>query len=179
MHMKLLFFCLSLFVGSAHFFGDFYQFTFKTLDGDTVSTSSYQGKKVVIAVVGANAYGRAVVRFLDSVQTAHPNNLQVIAVPTGDFGSSTAAQDLSTLKQNTSIVITRPIGVKQSLDSVRHPLFRWLTQASENGHFSIDMDAEEEGHMFVISEEGKLVAVCSRPTRKAVFLALVGSSNNE
>lgn len=171
--MKVFLLCLSILSGTHALLNNFYQLSFDALDGTAVNTSTYQDKKVVIAVIGANDSGQALVRFLDSIQTAQ-TNLQVIAVPTGDFGSSVNEQNLVTLKQNTSIVLTKPLSVKKSNLSLQHPLFQWLTQATKNSHFDLDVSAE--GQLFIVNDEGALYAVCSKDTEKGVILSTINAS---
>lgn len=174
--MKVLFLCLTIFAGSHCLFGNFYQFTLPAADDTIINTSDYEGKKVLIAVVGANSSGDTLVHFLDSVQASR-TDLQVIAVPTGDFGSSTLADSLTALMQNTAIVFTKPVGVIPNSDAQQHPLFRWLTQAAENGHFNAEV--EGEGQMYIVGPQGSLVAVCSKYTERPVLLSLLDQSMNE
>lgn len=138
--------------------------------GAYMKTAAYTGKKVVIAVVGANSGGRSLVELLDSVQTATAN-LQVVVVPTSDFGASTASQDIAALRQNTSIVFTQPLLVTKASAALQHPMFAWLTHAADNSHF--DMDVEGEGQLFIVSPQGSLSAVVSKQTaREDVIMAI-------
>src|SRR5215467_11742528 len=93
--------------------GGFYDIQFEALDGTVIKTSSYQGKKVIIAVVSANAEPATLVRYLDSVQKTN-KTVQVIAIPTGDFNGDVREQGLKTLKKNSSIIIAAPLRVKRS-----------------------------------------------------------------
>lgn len=158
--MKLLFITLSLFWLSGTN-SNFYDIKFETLDGTVIKTSAYQGKKVVIAVVSANVANLALVKYLDSVQKTN-NTVQVIAIPTGDFSGDISVQSLKTLKKTISIVVTSPLKVKKSNGAFQHPLFQWLTQAKENQHFDMDVDAE--GQVFVVSAKGTLYSVLSKDT---------------
>jgi glutathione peroxidase len=154
--MKLLVLYISMMLVSMQPSSGFYEISFQTVDGTMIKTSAYQGKKVIIAVVSANAAGLKLVKYLDSVQKATPT-LQAIAIPTGDFDGSIKVQDLKDLKKNISIVVTQPLKVKKANGAQQHPLFAWLTQATENKHF--DNDVESEGQLFFVSGKGTLYSV--------------------
>jgi glutathione peroxidase-family protein len=153
--MKLLFLYLSMLLISMRAINSFYDLSFQSLDGSVIKTSSYQGKKVVIGVVSANAAGIRLVKYLDSVQKADPSML-AIAIPTGDFDGSVKTQDLRELKKNISILISQPLNVRKA-NSSQHPLFSWLTKSSENSHFNIDVLGE--GQLFFVSGKGTLYSV--------------------
>jgi glutathione peroxidase-family protein len=133
----------------------FYDISFQSLDGSLIKTSSYQGKKVIIGVVSANAAGIRLVKYLDSIQKADPS-MQAIAIPTGEFDGSVKTQDLRDLKKNISILISQPLTVRKT-NSAQHPLFAWLTKSSENNHFNKDVSGE--GQLFFISAKGTLYGV--------------------
>lgn len=144
----------------------FYDLQFESLNGTTIKTSAYQGKKVVVAVVSAHANSISLVRYLDSVQKAN-TGVQVIAIPTGDFRGSVNMQDLKDLKKSLAIILTKPLRVKKNNAALQHPLFKWLTKATENKHF--DMDVQDEGQVFVISERGTLYSVLPKNAPMAVI----------
>ncbi len=158
------------------FAGGFYEIKFESLDGTTIQTSFYKGKKVVIAVVSANTAGVNLVRYLDSIQKTNAN-VQVIAIPTNDFDGSVAVQDLKDLKKNLTIVVAKPLKVRKVNASLQHPLFVWLTQSKENKHFNMDVDAE--GQVFVISAKGTLYSVLSKDTPNEVISKVMNTSFNE
>jgi glutathione peroxidase-family protein len=168
--MKLLFLYLTTLFLSTPLATSFYDIKFETLDGNVIKTNSYQGKKVVIAVLSADTAGVTLVKYLDSIQKANAN-IQVIAIPTGDFDGTINVQDLKNLKKNISIVVTKPLKVKKANGYLQHPLFVWLTQAKENSHFEVDV--EGEGQVFVVSGQGTLYAVVSKDTPKDILAAII------
>jgi glutathione peroxidase-family protein len=153
--MKLLLLYMSVLLISMKTASGFYDISFQSLDGIVTKTSSYQGKKVVIGVVSANAAGIKLVKYLDSVQKAYPS-MQAIAIPTGEFDGSVKTQDLRDLKKNIGIVISQPLTVRKT-SGAQHPLFAWLTKNSENNHFNRDVAGE--GQLFFISAKGTLYSV--------------------
>lgn len=174
--MKFLFLYLSMILLNVPGGSGFYDIKFESLDGTLIKTSSYQGKKVVVAVVSANAAGVSLVRYLDSVQKANAG-VRVIAIPTDDFRGSVNVQDLKDLKKNLGILVTKPLRVKKSNATLQHPLFVWLTQAKENKHF--DMDVDGEGQVFVISAKGTLYSVLPKDTPKDVIGKIINQSFND
>lgn len=167
--MKLLFLCLSIIFLSA-VTSSFYDIKFEALDGTIIKTSSYKGKKVVIALLSANASGLGMVTYLDSIQKAN-KSVQVIIIPTGDFDGSVSAQDLKSLKKNISLLVTKPLKVKKSNGNLQHPLFVWLTQVKENKHF--DMDVQSEGQLFIVSERGTLYSVLPKDTPRNIISKVI------
>ena len=174
--MKLLLIYLTTVLFSTAPTSSFYDIKFETLDGSVIKTSAYKGKKVVIAVVSGNAAGVTLVRYLDSMQKA-TLNLQVIAIPTGDFDGSISTQNLKELKKNISIVVTKPLKVKKANVSLQHPLFQWLTQVQENQHF--DRDVEAEGQVFVVSAKGTLYSVLPKDVPAKVLSMVINQPFNE
>jgi glutathione peroxidase-family protein len=174
--MKLLFVYISMLLQTAPLASSFYDIKFESLDGTVIKTSSYQGKKIIVAVVSANTAGVSLVRYLDSVQKANANVI-VIAIPTGEFNGTVTVQELKDLKKNLTIVVTKPLKVRKANASLQHPLFVWLTQAKENTHF--DMDVDGEGHVFVISARGTLYSVLTKDTPRTVLGKVINQPFNE
>jgi glutathione peroxidase-family protein len=169
--MKLLFISIALgFLNTLS--SSFYDIKFETLDGTIIKTSSYQGKKIVIAVVSANTANLTLIRYLDSIQKAN-SNVQVIAIPTGDFNGDISLQSLKTLKKTISIVVAAPLKVRKSNGTLQHPLFIWLTQSEENKHFNTDVS--DEGQVFIVSAKGTLYSVLPKETP----LKIIGKAINQ
>ncbi len=174
--MKLIFLYLSTVVLNNPLASSFYDIKFESLDGTVIKTNSFQGKKVVIAVVSASAAGVTLVRYLDSVQKAN-TAVQVIAIPTGEFNGSVTVQDLKDLKKNISILVAKPLKVRTANGSLQHPLFVWLTQAKENQHFNTDV--EGEGHLFIVSAKGTLYSVLPKDTPSAITGKVINQAFSE
>jgi glutathione peroxidase len=163
--MKHFFLTLGIITLQIFSSNSFYEINFETLDGNIINTTSCQGKKTIITVVSANAAASDLITYLDSVQQAN-TNIQVIAVPTADFGGNINLPDLITLKNNSSIIITKPFKVKKTNGEQQHPLFAWLTKSSENNHF--DMEVEGEGQLFIVSGLGTLYSVLPKNTPRTI-----------
>lgn len=154
--MKLLLLCLLRILLQVPAESTFYNIKFETLNGAVMKTSDFSGKKVIIAVLSANAKGVSMVRFLDSLQN-YSQPLAIVVIPTGDFNGNISNKDIKKLAKDLDLIITKPLKVKKANGSLQHPLFVWLTQAKENSHF--DGDVNGEGQVFVINEKGTLYSV--------------------
>jgi glutathione peroxidase-family protein len=147
----------------------FYQFNVVTVDGQTISCASFKGKKVIITVVNASDPEVNQLRFLDSLQEALPQKLKVIAIPTTDFTPGLNLQKLKTVQSKVHILITEPIIVKK--EAGQSQLFYWLTHFPENTHF--DNNADGEGQVFLISEQGILYSVLASGAPNEVIGRLI------
>ena len=142
----------------------FYNMRFETLDHQTIQTSSYQGKKVIITIVDAENPDTTQLHFLDSVKKAS-TNVEVIGVLTEDFGGKAKLNEVKKLTTHMQLHISQPMKVKKG-GAGQHPLLQWLTTAKENQHF--DVDVKSEGQLFLISGKGTLYAVLLKETPKQV-----------
>ena len=148
---------------------NFYSFSFTRLDGRTISTSSYQGKKVIVFVFKGGNPNRATLLAMDSIQRANVDSVVVLAFPALDFDSSANSASLKVLSKSLglSMVMAQPCRVKRSAAGAQQPLFRWLTTASANTHFG--RDVEDDGMLFVISKQGSLYGVINGGLYSAVL----------
>jgi glutathione peroxidase-family protein len=162
-------FILTVLIASANAFGgNFYGFSFTRLDGSTVSTSSYQGKKVIIYVFNGGHPNRETLLAMDSIQRANADSVVVLAFPALDFDSTAKSGSLKKLSDSLglSLVIAQPCRAKRGA-AAQHPLFSWLTTVSANTHFG--RDVEDDGMLFVISKQGSLYGVINGGMYQAVL----------
>lgn len=143
----------------------FYNIQFERVDGAMLNTASYQGKKVIIAIVDAETPDLDQLRFLDSLQR-NSINLEVIGVLTEDFGKKARRKDVKDSIVNFKLIITRPLKVRKS-KAEQHPLLSWLTSEKENLHF--DIDVRSAGQLFLVSGKGTLFSVLIKETPRHVI----------
>ncbi len=159
MKLILLFFC----VGLMKFGGEssLYSIQLQSLDGTTLSMSSFKGKKIIIAAFNAARPPKTQLRLLDSIQQSDME-LAVIVIPSLDSGGTGTDQNLRQLRDSLSLhfIVTRPALVKKAASTTQNRLFKWLTDASENLHFNVDWESEEQ--VFVINGKGTLYAVLGK-----------------
>jgi glutathione peroxidase-family protein len=161
----------SLFTGNP----SFYQFNIVTVNGKTISCASFKAKKVIITVVNAEDPSASQLRYLDSLQQALPNSLQVIAIPTTDFTPGLNLAKLQDVQSKAHFLITEPLNVKK--ETGQDQLCYWLTHFQANIHF--DNDADGEGQVFIISEQGNLYSVLSSGVPNDVIGRLINQTMQE
>jgi len=107
---------------------------------------------------------------IDSLYRANVNRLVVIGLPLKDLGGFVPDSTLITVLKaqlELSFVISRPVYGSKLSGDLQHPLAKWLTFASENGHFSKDL--KEDGEMFMLNEKGQLFGVFGKSTPTGVI----------
>jgi glutathione peroxidase-family protein len=136
--------------------------------GQPIGMSSFAGKKIVIATIRAANPDTAQLRFFDSLQTAD-QSLVVIAVPVIDSSGVGNDRFIARLQNSLSLdfIITRSARVTKNAGNGQLSLFRWLTNATGNGHF--DTDVRAPGQLFIISKNGILYSVLERNTPARVL----------
>jgi glutathione peroxidase len=136
-----------------------YQFQFNNIDGNTISLSQYQGKKILLVNVATqnattNQYAELQLlhnRFKDS-------GLVIIAISSNSFGNEPKTNTAIKAYCIANYSITFPLGAKASVKGADIiPLYKWLTTKAENGL----MDSEVRGDFqkYLINTEGRLVGV--------------------
>jgi glutathione peroxidase-family protein len=149
--------------------GNFYSLSFTRLDGTTIPTTKFQGKKVIIYVFNGGHPNRGTLLAMDSIQRANVDSVVVLAFPALDFDSSAKSASLKVLSDSLglSMVMAQPCRVKRAAAGAQQPLFRWLTTASANTRFG--RDVEDDGMLFVISKQGSLYGVINGGLYSAVL----------
>jgi glutathione peroxidase len=96
---------------------------------------------------------------LEKLHKAYKNKLVIVGFPANNFGgqepgSNAEINEFCQKNYGVSFTMAEKVSVK---GADIHPLFKWLTQKSENGV----MDAEIKWNFtkFLLDENGKLVAV--------------------
>jgi glutathione peroxidase len=155
-----------------------YNIQVQTIDGNNVSLSSYQGKKIIAIEFKTVNPDSAQLRYLDSLQTGS-SSIRVIAVPAIDFGGTVSEENLRNLRASLGLhfLITKPAAVKKTAGSGQHPLFKWLTHVNDNGHF--DNEVEVPGQFFIIGTNGILYSLLRKETPHNVVSAVLSQQVNE
>lgn len=161
MKFQILFFStvFALFASS----GSIYDIQVSAIDGNQVSLALYQGKKIIITAFDGAVPDVNQLVFLDSLQTAN-DSIVVIAVPATDFSGSKSLQELIGLRDslNLHFLITMPSAVKKTSNTNQLQLFKFLTNANENGHF--DEEVEEPDQLYFITSNGTLYSLLKKET---------------
>jgi glutathione peroxidase len=136
-----------------------YTLSFEDLDGTQINMSDYRGKKIIIVEYDAANPDRKQLLSLDSLYKNNISSLVVIAIPVSDFGSNPANAAIKKLWRDTlklSYTVTKISKAKKATGAAQHKLLRWVTGKDMNNHFDTDID--NDGELFVISEQGRLFA---------------------
>jgi glutathione peroxidase-family protein len=168
--MKIL--LLFTFLLFSAFTSDVYKIQLDTLDGAKLKMSDFRGK--VILVTGFNAVSpeRTLLKFLDSLQKLE-KQLAVVAVPYSDQGIVTSSGELrgKLIDLKLGISIVAPAELRKNSGVRQNSLYRWLTDAGENGHFDVDFEAP--GQFFLINRSGELYSVLKTGVPDSVLVSLV------
>lgn len=150
-----------------------YDITVQSLSGSQIILGAFTGKKIIAVEFDASNYDVSQLLTLDSIQRTNAQ-VQIIAVPAKDFGSTATVQEIQAIEQNLnlSFIITQPVYVKKGAGINQDNLFKWLTHVNENSHF--DNDADDPGQIYFINGEGVLYAMLEKGTPNAVIKDLAG-----
>ena len=126
--------------------------------GSAVSLSTFAGKKIIITIISPLNPDTTTLAFLDSLQQSD-TELQIIAVPATGLGAVGNDKNIAVLTNALSpgFIITKSAMVSKSAGIDQMPLFKWLTDVSQNRHFDIDVTAQ--GQYFIVSKAGTLYSV--------------------
>jgi glutathione peroxidase len=131
-------------------------FEFQTIDGKTMSFSSFKGKKILIVNTASKCGYTSQYEDLEKLHKQYGSKLIIIGFPANNFGGQEPGSNSdinSFCKKNygVSFIMASKVSVKGS-DMI--PLFKWLT-TQENPDFTGDIRWNFE--KFLIDENGKLI----------------------
>jgi glutathione peroxidase len=134
-----------------------YDFKLKDINGKEVDFSDYKGKKLLIVNVASKCGYTKQYEQLQELYAEHGDKITILGFPANNFGgqepgSNEEIKDFCESKFGVTFPMFEKISVK-GFD--KHPLYRWLTDASQNG-----WNNEEPSWNFCkyfINEKGELV----------------------
>ncbi|MEN8201290.1 MAG: glutathione peroxidase [Bacteroidota bacterium] len=136
----------------------FHDFVVKDINGFDYKFSQLEGKKVLVVNTASNCALTPQYKGLEKLYSKYADQgLVIIAFPCNDFGS----QEPGTNKEiaefcSSKYEVTFPVMAKIEVKGEdMHPLYKWLTQASENG--VEDSRVAWNFQKYMIDEEGRLV----------------------
>lgn len=156
-------FSLITFSGSVH------DYSVPKIEGGNQSLSAFAGKKILIITlpIQQNATADSMLFSLDTLAYSRISTLKVIAVPSFEDGYTNAQKIILEqwyrTKLGNHIIITKGLHTRKSSGVQQHPLFRWLTNANQNGIF--DIDVEGPGHKYFSKRNGQLYGVLIPPSK--------------
>jgi glutathione peroxidase len=161
--MKLLAFLFAFGVMSKVPPNNFYDLVIHNLNDSIINMSSFQGKNVLVAEFDASNPDHDFLATLDSLQTSN-EDLEVIVVPATDFNGNLNNGQLKSLKSSVKgdFLVSETGKVEKSGGNSQLPLFKWLTDVTENTHFGVDVKTENQ--IFLVSSKGELFAALGKDT---------------
>lgn len=142
----------------------FFDFEYISINGEVRQLNEFEGKKIIVILLPVEQTEdnlRSLNR-LDSLSNRYSSQYTIVGIPSIEDGfTDIPAESLKTwyksiLKDH--IILTAGMYTKKN-SPLQHPLFRWLTNKSENMHF--DEDVAGPGTKFFITEQGELNGVYS------------------
>lgn len=136
-----------------------YDFKVPSLEGSTIDFSKFKGKKVLIVNTASECGYTPQYADLQKLYEAYKSKLVIVGFPANNFGgqepgSNTEIKEFCKKNYGVTFLMAEKVSVK---GADIHPLFKWLTNKSENGV----MDAEIKWNFtkFLLDEKGKLIGV--------------------
>lgn len=131
-------------------------FTVEGIDDQHIRFADFAGKKIIIVNVASECGFTPQYAQLQELYEQCQDSLVVVGFPSNDFGG----QEPGTNEQIHTFCASRygvtfPMAAKMKVKGVdQHPIYRWLTQKSENG--VLDSSVNWNFHKFLIDENGHL-----------------------
>lgn len=150
-----------------------YTIKIKPVEGSqSISMSSFANRKILITAISADSPDIRLLQQFDSLQVAD-TSLKIVVVPAIDLGKEGNDAAIAALKDSLSLdfIITRSAHIKKRAGGIQHPLFKWLTDMNENGHF--DRDAETTGQYFIVNRNGVLYSVLGKDVPPAILRQII------
>lgn len=134
-----------------------YDFKVPSIDGKTIDFAQFKGKKILIVNTASKCGYTPQYEGLQKLYNTYKDKLVIVGFPANNFGGQepgTNNEIQNFCKKNYGV--TFPIAAKVSVkgDDI-HPLFKWLTNKSENG--VMDVTILWNFNKFLIDENGKLM----------------------
>lgn len=152
--MKTLFLLISMFMILPS--KDIYQFTFTSIDGETIQLNQFKGKKLLLVNTASKCGFTPQYKELEELSKRFGDKLVVIGFPANNFGSQEPGENediKSFCEQNYGVTFL--LAEKSSVKGEDiNPLFDFLTKA-ENPDFTGEIKWNFE--KFLIDENGKLI----------------------
>ncbi|GAB3225151.1 glutathione peroxidase [Algoriphagus aestuariicola] len=135
----------------------FYDFKLKDINGKEVDFSEFKGKKLLLVNVASKCGYTKQYAQLQELYAEHGDKITILGFPANNFGGQEPGSN-EEIKEfcSTEYGVTFPMFEKISVAGFdKHPLYRWLSDASKNG-----WNNEEPNWNFCkyfVNEKGELV----------------------
>lgn len=135
-----------------------YTISIPSTSGDTLSISAYQGKKILIVNTALNSNYTYQLMGLQQLYQLHQDSLIIIAVPSNSFGNEPNDDSTISAQLHNLFNISFPIAARTDVNGLDiSPLYKWLTQGSENGVF--DNYVQDDFTKYLLDTSGNLIGI--------------------
>jgi glutathione peroxidase len=136
----------------------FYDFSMKSIDGETISFKQYKGKKVLLVNVASKCGFTPQYEDLQKLHELYGNKVAILGFPANNFGSQEPGSN-----EEIALFCSSNYGVNfQMFEKISvkgddmHPLYQWLSNEKYNGW---NNEAPSWNFCkYLVDENGKLVA---------------------
>ena len=131
--------------------------SFETIEGETVSFSTFSGKKVLIVNTASECGFTPQYEALQALHEKHGNDLVIVGFPANNFGGQEPRENseiASFCQKNYGVTFLMAAKISVVGKDI-HPIFKWLCE-QENEAFTgaINWNFEK----FLLNEQGELVS---------------------
>ena len=136
-----------------------YDISITSLEGKTVNLSDFKGKKILFVNVASKCGFTSQYKQLQELSEKYGSKVEVIGIPCNQFGnqepgSGTEIKEFCTKNYGVSFLMAEKCDVT---GTSQHPLYKWLTNKSENG--VEDSSVGWNFQKYLVDESGKLIKV--------------------
>ena len=136
-----------------------YDIAITSLEGKTIDLNDFKGKKILFVNVASKCGFTSQYKNLQKLHDTYGEKVEIIGIPCNQFGSQepgTAAEikEFCTKNYGVSFLMSEKSQVK---GANQHPLYKWLTNKSENG--IKDSNVSWNFQKYLVDENGKLMQV--------------------
>jgi glutathione peroxidase len=135
-----------------------HSFKVPSIDGGIIDFAKFKGKKILVVNTASKCGYTPQYEELEKLYEANKGKLVIVGFPANNFGGQEPGsnEEINAFcKKNYGVSF--PMAEKVSVKgSDTHPLFKWLTEKSENG--VLDAEIKWNFTKFLLDEKGKLIA---------------------
>ena len=136
-----------------------YDIAITSLEGKTIDLNDFKGKKILFVNVASKCGFTSQYKNLQKLHDTYGEKVEIIGIPCNQFGSQepgSAAEikEFCTKNYGVSFLMSEKSQVK---GANQHPLYKWLTNKSENG--IKDSNVSWNFQKYLVDENGKLMQV--------------------
>ena len=148
---------IAFFISATVFSQNYFELSFKKLNGDTENVNNYEGKKTMYIILPLNQ-NDPVFGQLQAFKNRYKDSVRVVGILSIEDGfEASLAGSIQLMYNGLGIIVSEGMHTKKASGATQAAIMKWLTNKTQNLHF--DVDAVGIGHKFFVNESGKLFTV--------------------